>query len=58
MSTFSYQASAPQKFDEAEMSLATILELGQGDIAAGDYRHIDEFLAELDSEPSDQHRWR
>lgn len=58
MWAFSSQASVPSKVDEAQTSLAKILELGQGDIEAGNYRDIDEFLAELDSEPSDQHGWR
>ncbi|MGF6261832.1 hypothetical protein OKW49_002760 [Paraburkholderia youngii] len=53
--TYSFQAPVPSKVDEAEKSLVKILELGQGDIEAGNYRDIDEFFPELDSEQSDEY---
>lgn len=52
--TYSCKASAPSTVVESENPLIRILELGQGDIEAGSYRDIDEFIAELDSEQSDE----
>jgi hypothetical protein len=43
---------------EDARSFAKILELGQADVEGGCYRDIDEFFADLDSEQSDEHRWR
>lgn len=48
------QTSGPPKDDEAEKALAKILELGQGDIESGNFLDINEFLAELDSEQSNE----
>ncbi|QXE07136.1 hypothetical protein BJG93_35360 [Paraburkholderia sprentiae WSM5005] len=49
----SFHSSGPPKSDEADKALAKILELGQGDIEDGNFRDINEFFAELDSEQHD-----